>query len=115
MNHRIVIALATGALLLGGSPTFAQGRDEAKPPMHMHKSDMDHRSDKQVATEYKSEATQLREKAESHRKLAKLYHNRTPPKGAASYENVAKHCERLAQYYEDAAMEAESVAAELSK
>ncbi|WP_129645792.1 hypothetical protein [Peristeroidobacter agariperforans] len=115
MNHRMLIALAAGVLLLGGSAGFAEGRDETKPPMHMHKSEMDHRSDKEVATEYKSEATQLREKAESHRKLAKLYHGRTPPKGAANYENVAKHCEQLALYYENAAKEAEGVAAELSK
>lgn len=115
MNRRIVIALATGAMLLGGTATFAQEQKESKPPMHMHKSEMDHRGDKEVATEYKSEAAQLREKAESHRKLAKLYHGRTPPKGTANYENVAKHCEKLAQYYEDAAKEAEGVAAELSK
>lgn len=115
MNHRMLIALATGVLLLGGSAAFAEDRNEAKPPMHMHKSEMDHRTDKEVATDYKSEATQLREKAESHRKLAKLYHGRTPPKGAANYENVAKHCEQLAQYYEDAAKEAEGVAAELSR
>lgn len=63
MNHRMVIALATWALLIGGNEAFAEDRDEAKPPMHMHKSEMDHRSDKEVATEYKSEATQLREKA----------------------------------------------------
>jgi hypothetical protein len=76
---------------------------------------MNHRSDKEVATEYKSEATQLREKAESHRKLAKLYRGRTPPKGTANYETVAKHCDKLAQFYEQAAKEAEGVAAELSK
>lgn len=115
MNRRIVIALATAATLLGGSVTLAQEPREGKPPMHMHKSEMDHRSDKEVAAEYKSEATQLREKAEKHRKLAKLYHGRTPPKGAANYATVAKHCEKLAQYYEDAAKEAEGVAAELSK
>lgn len=115
MNRRIVIAFVAGAMLLGGTATFAQQQTDSKPPMHMHKSDMDHRSDKEVATEYKSEATQLREKAESHRKLAKFYHGRTPPKGAANYENVAKHCEQLAQYYENAAKEAEGVAAELSK
>lgn len=115
MNRRIVIALATGAMLLGGTATFAQEPTESKPPMHMHKSEMDHRSDKEVATEYKSEATQLREKAESHRKLAKHYQHRTPPKGGANYASVAKHCDKLAQYYEDAAKEAEGVAAELSK
>lgn len=115
MNRRIVVAFATGAMFLGGTSPFAQEQTDSKPPMHMHKSDMNHRSDKEVATEFKSEATQLREKAESHRKLAKLYHGRTPPKGSANYENVARHCEQLAQYYENAAKEAEGVAAELNK
>lgn len=115
MNRRIVIALASGAVLLGGSAGFAQEDKQAKPPMHMHKSDMDHRTDKEVATEYKSEATQLREKAESHRKLAKNYRTRSPQKGRANYESVAKHCDKLAQLYEDAAKEADGVAAELSK
>jgi hypothetical protein len=114
MNRRIVIALATGAMLLGGA-TFAQEERENKPPMHMHKSNMDHRNDKDVAKQYKTEATQLREKAESHRKLAQLYRGRTTPKGGASYESVAKHCEKLAQFYDDAAMEADGVATELSK
>jgi len=112
MKRRIVIALATGAMLLGGTATFA---DEAKPPMHMHKSEMDHRSDKEVATQYKDEATQLREKAQSHRMLAKLYKGRTPLKAGANYENVVKHCEQLAKYYDDAAKEAEGISAELSK
>lgn len=115
MKRRIVIALATGAMLLGGTAAFAEEQNAAKPPMHMHKSEMDHRSDKEVATEYKDEATQLRQKAQSHRKLAKLYRGRTPVKGAANYGNVVEHCEKLAQYYEDAAKEAEGVAAELSK
>ena len=115
MNRRIVIALATSTMLLGGTASFAQAEKDNKPPMHMDKSEMDHRNDKEVATEYKSEATQLREKAESHRKLAKLYKGRTPPKGAPKYDAVAKHCEALAKFYEDAAKEAEGVAAELSK
>jgi hypothetical protein len=50
--------------------------------MHMHKSDMNHAKDSDVAVEYKSEAAQLREKAESHRKLAEIYKTRTPPKGS---------------------------------
>lgn len=115
MNRRIAIALTTGALLLGGTASFADDPNDNKPPMHMHKTEMDHRSDHDVAAEYKSEAAQLREKAESHRKLAKLYHGRTPIKGGANYENVAKHCESLAKYYEDAAKEAEGVASELNK
>lgn len=84
--------------------------------MHMHKSEMNHdRPDKEVATEYKSEAIQLAEKAASHRKLADQYRHRTPVKGAGNYETVAKHCDQLAEYYEKAAKEAEAVAGELSK
>lgn len=82
----------------------------------MHKSQMNHdKHDKAVAAEYKSEAEQLREKAESHRKLAQLYKTRTPPKGRASYANVAKHCENLANFYEQAAREAEAVSSELNQ
>jgi uncharacterized protein YozE (UPF0346 family) len=114
MNRRMVIALATGAMLLAGTVSFAEEQKD-KPPMHMHKSEMNHRSDREVAAEYKDEATQLREKADSHRKLAKLYHDRTPPKATADYENVAKHCEQLAKYYENAAKEAEGISVELSK
>lgn len=47
--------------------------------MHMHKSEMDHRNDSEAAAEYKSEAMQLREKAEHHRKLAAIYETRTRP------------------------------------
>ena len=77
---------------------------------------MDHsKQDSEVAGEYKSEAMQLREKAEQHRKLAAIYKTRTPPKGSGSYANVAQHCEKLAKYYEDAAKEADAVSSEFSK
>jgi hypothetical protein len=115
MNRRfsVLVGLSAVALLAAGSVSFAA--EETKPPMHMHKSEMDHRKDSEVAAEYKSEATQLREKAESHRKLAELYKTRTPPKGSGSYANVAQHCEKLAKFYEDAAKEADAVSTELSK
>jgi hypothetical protein len=115
MNRRLsaISCLSAVALLAAAPLTFAQ--DSSKPAMHMHKSDMDHRGDADVATEYKSEATQLREKADSHRKLAKLYTGRTPSKGGANYSNVVKHCEQLAKFYDDAAKEAEGVASELAK
>jgi len=97
------------------SEVSADDSGEHKPGMHMHKSDMTHRSDKEAAADYKGEAAELREKAESHRKLAKLYLGRTPPKGGANYANVAKHCESLAKKYEEAAKDADAVASELSK
>jgi hypothetical protein len=115
MNRRFsaLVGLSAVALLAAGSVSFAA--EETQPPMHMHKSDMDHRKDSDVAVEYKSEAAQLREKAASHRKLAELYKTRTPPKGSTSYANVAQHCEKLAKFYEDAAKEADAVSTELSK
>jgi hypothetical protein len=115
MNRRIVMALVTAATLASGAVAFAQDAEPGKPPMHMHKSAMDHRADADVVKEYKSEAAQLREKAQSHRKLAEHYRGRTPMKGGANYENVARHCDKLAQYYENAAKEAEAVTSELSK
>lgn len=97
------LALSAVALLAAGSLTLAA--EEAKPLQQ----------DAEVAAEYKSEATQLREKAGHHRKLAALYKTRTPIKGTGSYANVAQHCEKLAKYYEDAAREADAVSSELSK
>jgi hypothetical protein len=115
MKRRTIIALAAGTLLLSGTAAFADEQKGCKP-MHMHKAEMNHQcSDGEVATQYQSEAAQLREKAESHRKLAKLYRGRTPPKGNANYDAVAKHCDKLALAYENAAREAEGVAAELNK
>jgi hypothetical protein len=87
------------------------------PGMHMHKSDMTH-SDADAAVEFKGEAAELRAQAESHRRLAKLYQIRTAPAGkatGANYSSVAKHCERLAKAYDDAAQAAETAAAELAK
>jgi hypothetical protein len=103
--------LSAAVLIVGSSLTFAD--DQAKP-MHMHKSDMNHASDAQVATEHQSEAARLRAEAEEHKKLAELYRSRTPPKGG-SYETVARHCDRLGKFYEDAAKEAEAISTELAK
>lgn len=116
MNRRMnaLVALSAATLFAAAPLGLAEEPKPSEPPMHMHKSNMDHRTDAEVATEYKSEATQLHEKAESHRKMAQLYRGRTPIKGAATYENVAKHCDKLAKMYEDAAKEAEGVATELT-
>jgi hypothetical protein len=102
MPRRIsaLVCLSAVALLAAGSVSFAA--EVVK-------------QDSEVAAEYKSEATQLLEKAAHHRKLAANYKSRTPPKGSGSYASVAQHCEKLAKYYEDAAKEAEAVSSELSK
>jgi hypothetical protein len=116
MNRQLnaLWGLSAGVLLAASPITFAA--EDNNPPMHMHKSEMDHtKKDAEVAAEYQSEATQLREKAQHHRKLAALYKTRTSPKASGNYAGVVKHCEKLAQYYEDAAKEADAVSSELGK
>lgn len=115
MNRpRMFVAAAVTALSILGVSAYAAD-EGSKPPMHMHKSEMNHnRSDKEVAAEYKDEAAVLTQKAESHRKLAKLYRGRTPTKGIASYESVANHCDKLADLYEQAAKEASALSSELT-
>jgi hypothetical protein len=98
-----ISALAACFLLSIGA--FAAAPDEKT-------QEMQETSDPEVAAEYKSEATALRQKAESHRKLA---HHYTARSGKVNYAQVAKHCDKLAQLYEEAAKEAEAVSSELKK
>ncbi|HEU4653788.1 MAG TPA: hypothetical protein VFS47_07365 [Steroidobacteraceae bacterium] len=111
--RRVTVGLAA----LAASALFAITASAAdNTAMHMHKSEMRHdRPDKEVASDYKNEADQLKEQAASHRKLAEQYRQRSPQKGGGNYENVAKHCDKLAEYYEKAAQEAEAISGELSK
>jgi hypothetical protein len=114
MNRRTTVLVCAGAIsLLGFGPVVLA--QEHKPGMHMHKTELSHRPDKEVAAEYKSEATQLREKAQLHRGMAAQYRAKTPHKSGGTYENVARHCDKLAKSYEDAAKDADEVASELSK
>jgi hypothetical protein len=114
MNPRITVLACVSALsLLGAGAVVAQ--QEHKPDMHMHKTELAHRPDKEAAVEYKSEATQLREKSQMHRAMADQYRKKTPHKTGGSYESVARHCDKLAQSYEDAAKAADEVASELTR
>ena len=115
MNRRKITLACVSALFLIGAGSVVVAQQEHKPDMHMHKSEMAHRPDKDVAAEYKSEATQLREKANLHREMARQYRQKTPHKSGGSYETVARHCDKLAQSYENAAKEADEVSSELTK
>lgn len=109
-SRMLVLAAITSASILGAS-AFA-----ADEPTQSQKSEISQdKSDKEVAAQYNDEAAALSRKAQSHRKLAQHYRHRKPPKGGASYDGVAKHCEKLADLYEQAAKEASAVASELSK
>jgi hypothetical protein len=113
VNKRLRILAAATAVAFLATGTLSTAEEQAKPPMHMHKSNMDHRSDKEVAIEYQDEATQLREQAQSHRELAQAYRARTA--GKVNYGQIAKHCDNLAKFYEDAAREAESISSDLKQ
>lgn len=115
MKHGLrVLAGITAVGMLAASPMIL-AQQQHKPDMHMHKSELAHRPDKEAAAEFKTEADQLREKAKLHRDLAAQYKTRTPHKSNGSYATVAKHCEQLAKSYEDAAKAADEVSAELAK
>lgn len=69
-------ALSAFAVLFSGSMTLAS--ETADPTA---------RRDAEVAADYRTEAAELRKKAESHRKLSKLYAVRTPIKGGGDYKS----------------------------
>ena len=81
MNSRIgaLVGLSAVALLGAGSLSFAA--EESTPPMHMHSPRWTTARRTQKPPEYKSEATQLHEKAEHHRKLAAIYQDPDSPEG----------------------------------
>lgn len=110
----IALAGLSAAALLAGAPAIL-AQQQHKPDMHMHKTDLAHRPDKEVSAEFKAEAEQLREKAKLHRDLAAQYRTRTPHKSGGNYESVAKHCDQLAKSYEEAAKTADEASAELAK
>ncbi len=115
MNRQLNVPAGLTALvfLAFATPGYAQDQPD-KHHSHMQKMDMMHATDEEVASEYKSEASELRGKAESHRKASQMYRARGTG-GKVNYANVARHCEKLAKFYEDAAREAEGVASELAK
>lgn len=113
MNRPLTALVGLSAVTLLATSTLSFAAEPSKPPMHMHKSEMNHRSEQEAAVEYKSEATQLREMAQSHRTLANQYRARTG--GKVNYAQIAVHCDNLAKFYENAAQEADAIASGLEK
>lgn len=115
MNQRISIIVGLTTLWLLATVAVSLAQEPNEPPTNMHTTDVDHQADKERSVKFKDEAEQLRAQAASHRKLAQLYRNRIPVKPPGNHKSVAKHCDSLAEKYEEAAKEAEAVAAELAK
>ncbi len=110
----LAVSLVTGASFAYAQTKPPESAPKEAAPMHMHKSDMAHgaaKSDAEQATAFKGEATELRMKAASHRKLAANY--RGGGGGKSDRSQAAKHCDNLAKLYEDAAKEADLASARL--
>jgi hypothetical protein len=107
-----VAALATGAIALVPFAS-AQGAADTKTPMAMGdmpmpKTAADHNAE---ATKYDQEAASLDAKAEHHAKLAMAYRGRGGGgKQGTTFQSLADHCERLAEAYRKAALEARATA-----
>lgn len=115
MASLLAVSFVTGAPLAYAQTKAPESASTEAASMHMHKSDMDHsaaKSDAQEATAFKGEATELREKAASHRKLAENYRARGGG-GKDDRSQAAQHCDNLAKLYEDAAKEADLVSSKL--
>lgn len=106
---RILVGLSAVMLLAAGASAGAEEQSKSGTSQVQ----AEHGSDKEAAAQYANEAAQLRAKAQSHRSLASQYRARTG--GKTNYAQIAAHCDSLAKFYEDAAREAEAVAAGLTK
>ena len=97
------MALTLG-LSLGG---YAVGADQA-PSLSMEqqiigaKGKGDHEV---LAAQYEKEAKELQVKAQEHKKMAKAYDKADGYFGAEGKFDMARHCNNIAQKYEDAAKE----------
>lgn len=99
-------ALAFG-LSLGG---YAVGSDEASSsPMVQKILGAKSKADQEaLAAQYEQEARELQAKAQEHREMAKAY--KTGPFGPGGKFDLVRHCNNLAQKYEDAAKESLALA-----
>jgi len=115
MATLLAVSLVAGASFAYAQTKAPESAAKEAAPMHMHKSDMVHgaaKSDAQESSAFKGEATELREKAASHRKLAENYRARGGG-GKSDRTQAAQHCDNLAKLYEDAAKEADIVSSKL--
>jgi hypothetical protein len=104
------LAAAAFGLMLAFS---AQAQDHA-PNMHRPQVTGE-MSNSEIAASYKAEAAEIRERAATHRKMAEHFKGRNTLGGKLNFSGTIGHCNKLAAQYEAAAIEAEAIAAELSK
>lgn len=104
----LVVALLAGAVGLTPIGT-AQGAAETKTAdMPMPTTAAEHNAE---AAKYDEEAASLDAKAERHAKLANAYRARgAGGKQSTAFQSMAAHCDKLADAYRKAALEARATA-----
>lgn len=68
-----------------------------------------------LATQYAAQAADLRASAAQHAKIAKMHRTGMAGSSKTSHESIANHCEKIAASLNDAAVEADALAAEYKK
>ena len=110
---RVGTAVAAAGLLavLVGAPTYtAAAEKNIEELVQNAKTPADHEA---IAKLYDEEAAMARKKAEEHRKMGARYthYESGNPKTQLAHFDMPKHCANLTKSYEQAAKEAESMAA----
>ena len=113
MNRPLSALVGLSAVTLLATSTLSFAAEPSKPPMHMHKSELNHRSEQEAAVEYKSEATQLRETGAISPHVGESVSCANRRQG--ELRKIAVHCDNLAKFYENAAQEADAIASGLEK
>jgi hypothetical protein len=103
---RAAIALALALVLAGCASSPTSPPQEITQRIESARTRADHDS---LATYFTQEATQAREAAALHRKMAKSYQSR--PSGERGSASMVSHCNALAQGYENSVSMYESMAA----
>jgi hypothetical protein len=108
-----MVVFAAGLLAaLSGTPSIstAAGDENLEALVENAKTAADHEA---IAKIYDDEAVKARAKAEEHRKMGAQYTHFEAggTKGQLAHFNMPKHCANLVKSYEDAAKEAEEMAA----
>lgn len=105
----VVVALLAGAVALAPIGT-AQGAAETRTAdTPMPTTAAEHNAE---AAKYDEEAASLDDKAERHAKLANAYRGRggAGSKQSTAFQSMAAHCDKLADAYRKAALEARATA-----
>ena len=111
-NFRIpALSAAALTLILAFS---AQTADQHVPNMHGPQV-TGAMSNSEIVASYTAEAASLRESAKTHRKMAAHFKGRSTMDGKLNFTNTVMHCNKLADQYDAAAVEADAISSSMKK